>query len=373
MSRNDERKQPSDRRTLHNHTQVLADNLQHNPPAGGSKRQPQSNLSRSPRHRVRNHGVDSRRRQAQQQRSKHRKHSRRNSPKIKVAFDVLGKCSHVVKRQHRIELPQSTTRFRGEGGFTTAARLQMNLALHRWNISVGIINCRLRGLAEGVVHRVARHADNLEVSRARLYAAPHRIRAVQVPPHKFLIHDRLRRRHPVLHLGEISPLNKRNAHHLQVSRRDRVGNSSILPRFCAHAPLYRKSSRRNSMQIQRNIRGDRRPLHVRQRSQPFQQPRRKFALRRVAGIPSTQIVGRQQNALGPESRIRLAPRTKILQEQRRRNQHHRRKSDFRSHQDFAPTAARRRVGTPAKSFLRIQLCQMHRRRHTENQTAHRTE
>src|SRR5258707_9565074 len=43
-----------------------------------------------------------------------RSHPRRNPAKIEVSVDVLGECPHVVKREHRIEIAQNGTRFRGE-------------------------------------------------------------------------------------------------------------------------------------------------------------------------------------------------------------------------------------------------------------------
>src|SRR6266850_2415683 len=91
------------------------------------------------------------------------------------------------------------------------------------------------------------------------------------------------------------------------------------------------------------------------------------------GIPCAQVVGSQQNAFRPESRICLACRAKTLEEERRRDQNDHGQSDFRAHQNFARTAAEGRVGTGAKPVLWIQPCQMDRRRRAENQTARSTE
>jgi len=145
-----------------------------------------------------------------------------------------------------------------------------------------------------------------KLPRAGLYAAADGIRAIQVTADKLLIDDGLCGRRLISHLGKVVSLKERDGHHLEVSRRDRVGSGSILPRLRAHAALHSERPRRNSMQIQRNIRRDGGGLDVRQGSQPFRQARRKFALGRLIGIPSAQVVGGQQNALGPESRIRLA-------------------------------------------------------------------
>jgi hypothetical protein len=60
---NHERKYPSNGRAPGDYTQVFANNLQDDLPAGGPERQPHANLSRSPGHGVRNHGVDSDRRE----------------------------------------------------------------------------------------------------------------------------------------------------------------------------------------------------------------------------------------------------------------------------------------------------------------------
>src|SRR6266849_3333625 len=73
---NHERKYTSNRRAPGDYTQVLANNLQDNPPAGGPERQPHANLSRSPGHGVRNHGVDSNRREAEQEWPEHHEHPR---------------------------------------------------------------------------------------------------------------------------------------------------------------------------------------------------------------------------------------------------------------------------------------------------------
>src|SRR5438445_132354 len=163
---------------------------------------------------------------------------------------------------------------------------QVILALDRWKIPVREIDRWLRGLAECVVDRIARHADDREASRARLYATANRIRAIQVTADKLLIDDGLCGRRPIPHLGKVVSLQERDGHHLEVSRRDRVGNSSILPRLRAHAALHSERPCRNSMQVQRNTRCDGGGLYVRQGSQPFQQARSKFAFGRLVGIPS---------------------------------------------------------------------------------------
>ena len=64
---------------------------------------------------------------------------------------MLGKSSHVVKREHRIEIAENGPRFGGQCGFAAAAHPQVDLALNRWNIPVREIDSRLWGLAERVV------------------------------------------------------------------------------------------------------------------------------------------------------------------------------------------------------------------------------
>ena len=103
--------------------------MQDHSPAGGPEREPQANLSRSPSDGVGNHGIDSDRGEAEQEWPEHGEHPRRNPAKIEISFDVLGKCSHVVKREHGIEIAENGTRLGGQSGFIAAARPQMNFAL----------------------------------------------------------------------------------------------------------------------------------------------------------------------------------------------------------------------------------------------------
>ncbi len=161
----------------------------------------------------------------------------------------------------------------------------MNLASHVWKIPVREIDRRLRGLAECLVDRIARHADDREAPRARLYAAADRIRPIQVTANKLLIDDSLCGRHLISHVGKVIAFHERDAHYLEVSRRHRVGNGSILAWLRAHAAFHREGSPLNSMQVQRNIRGDGGCLDVRRGAQPIEQARSKFALGRLVGIP----------------------------------------------------------------------------------------
>src|SRR5258708_32895813 len=87
-------------------------------------------------------------------------------------------------------------------------------------------------------------------------------------------------------VGKGGCLEERNAHYLEVSRRDRVRNGSILPRLRAHAALHREGPPRNSMQVQRNIRGDGGGLDVRQGAQAIQQAGSKLALGGPVGVAS---------------------------------------------------------------------------------------
>ena len=73
---NHERKYPANRRAPRDCAQVLANDLQDDPTAGGSERQPNANLSRSPGHGVRNYGIDSYRREAKQEWPEDNEHPR---------------------------------------------------------------------------------------------------------------------------------------------------------------------------------------------------------------------------------------------------------------------------------------------------------
>jgi len=188
---NDHGEQPADDGAPCDGSQVLSNDLEDNPIAGGPERQPHANFSGSPGYGVGNHRVDSHRREAEQEWTEHHEHPRRNPAKIEVSFDVLGEGSHVVQREHGIKIAQNGSRFRGECGFIAAARPQVNLPLILWTIAIGEIHGGLRWLAESVEDGIARHADDGKSLRARLKAAAEGIRGIQVAADKLLIDDGL--------------------------------------------------------------------------------------------------------------------------------------------------------------------------------------
>ncbi len=110
MKGDDHGEQPANRGAPCDGSQVLSNDLEDNPIAGGAERQPHANFSGSPGYGVGNHRVDSHRREAEQEWTKHREHPRRNPAKIEISFDVLGEGSHVVQREHGIEIAQNGSR-----------------------------------------------------------------------------------------------------------------------------------------------------------------------------------------------------------------------------------------------------------------------
>jgi hypothetical protein len=90
---NCEGKNPSTRRATGDYTQVLANNLQGDPPRWS--REPQANLSGSASHGIGNHGVDSDSHEAERKWSEYHEHACGNPARMEVSFDVLRESSHV--------------------------------------------------------------------------------------------------------------------------------------------------------------------------------------------------------------------------------------------------------------------------------------
>src|SRR5262249_26118165 len=120
-------------------------------------------------------------------------------------------------------------------------------------------------------------ADDRVASRPALEVSPKRFGIADVSPHEFLIDDDLRRRGDIVKAREVGSREERNAHRLEIIRRDRVAQRPVWRRFPPGASFENERPQRETVNVERYRYGDGRRLHGRESPKALEQPASEFS------------------------------------------------------------------------------------------------